>query len=103
MSTNARTGVLFLNTPMRAPLGADTLVHTRIMQHLDRSRFRPYVACSFGRTDDPTPTYRAVQAIPELEVVQPRVLVLAPTGKAVDGHWPASTMTRRNQCDNKDR
>ena len=32
LATAARTRVLFLNTPMRPPLGADTWVHTAIMQ-----------------------------------------------------------------------
>ena len=69
LAQQPRTGVLFLNTPMRPPLGADTWIHTRIMDHLDRTRFRPYVACAIGPADDPTPTYRAVRDIPELEVV----------------------------------
>ena len=69
LAQQPRTGVLFLNTPMRPPLGADTWIHTRIMDHLDRTRFRPYVACAIGSADEPTPTYRAVRDIPDLEVV----------------------------------
>jgi glycosyltransferase involved in cell wall biosynthesis len=69
LAQQPRTGVLFLNTPIRPPLGADTWIHTRIMDHLDRTRFRPYVACAIGSADEPTPTYRAVRDIPDLEVV----------------------------------
>jgi glycosyltransferase involved in cell wall biosynthesis len=61
--------VLFLNTPTRAPLGADTWIHTRLMRHLDRSTHEVFVACASGPAAAPTPTFRVVREIPDVEVV----------------------------------
>ena len=61
--------VLFLNTATLPPLGADTWIHAEIMRHLDRAAFEPIAACAFGTASEPTPTYEALRAIPELELV----------------------------------
>jgi glycosyltransferase involved in cell wall biosynthesis len=61
--------VLFLNTPTRAPLGADTWVHIQIMRTLDRTSHELHVACNRGPEHDRTPTFRLVRQISDLEVV----------------------------------
>lgn len=64
-----RTKVLFLNTATLPPLGADTWIHARIMERLDRSTHELVAACVFGADGAPTPTYAALREIPDLELV----------------------------------
>ena len=45
--------VLFLNTPTRPTLGADTWIHLQIMMGLDRSTHDVHVACVAATTDGP--------------------------------------------------
>jgi len=61
-----RTRVLFVNTPTRAPLGADTWVHAQIMRELDRSTTELWAACVTGGASAPTPTYLLLRQIPDL-------------------------------------
>jgi glycosyltransferase involved in cell wall biosynthesis len=63
-----KTRVLFLHSATRPPLGADTWIHTLIMRYLDRSRHEVHVACAPGRKGEPTPTFAAVRAIPDLHI-----------------------------------
>lgn len=61
--------VLFVNTPTAPPLGADTWIHVQILRHLDRATHELYAACARGRRDRPTPTYQALRAVPDLELM----------------------------------
>jgi glycosyltransferase involved in cell wall biosynthesis len=63
-----KTRVLFVNSPTRAPLGADTWIHALIMRYLDRARFEVHAACAAGRPGRPTPTHEALTAIPDLHL-----------------------------------
>ena len=65
-STNRKTGVLFVNSPVR--LGADTFIHTQILRALDRSRFDVHVACSAGTPEARTPAFEVLSAIPNLHL-----------------------------------
>jgi glycosyltransferase involved in cell wall biosynthesis len=64
-----RTGILFVNAPTLAPLGADTWIHIQIIRHLDRTRFDPVAACVTGTPDRPTPCYAALRAVSDVDVV----------------------------------
>lgn len=64
----ARLPVLFVNTPVAPPLGADTWVHAQIMRGLDRSTHELHARCARGPAEDPTPTYRAFQDIPDVHL-----------------------------------
>jgi glycosyltransferase involved in cell wall biosynthesis len=63
-----KTRVLFLHSATRPPLGADTWIHTLIMRYLDRSQHEVHVACAPGPSGEPTPTFAAVRAIPDLHI-----------------------------------
>ena len=63
-----RRTVLFVNTPTRPPLGADTWIHGRIMAALDREAYEPVSACVFGPTGARTPTYELLHRLPGLEL-----------------------------------
>lgn len=60
--------VLFVNTPHLPPLGADTWVHARIMEGLDRSTHELHAACAQGPANDPTPAWREFSAIPDIRL-----------------------------------
>lgn len=60
--------MLFVNSPTRPPLGADTWIHALIMRSLDRARFEVHAACAPGRPGQPTPTHEALTAIPDLHL-----------------------------------
>src|SRR4051794_24386819 len=64
-----RTGILFVNAPTLAPLGADTWIHAQIIRHIDRARFEPIAACVTGPPDHPTPCYEALRALTDVDVV----------------------------------
>src|SRR5260221_13480699 len=61
-----KTGVLFVNSPVR--LGADTFIHTHIRRALDQSRFDAHVACSARKPGDRTPAFEVLSTIPELHL-----------------------------------
>jgi glycosyltransferase involved in cell wall biosynthesis len=65
---DSKVRVLFIHTATRPPLGADTWIHALIIRHLDRARHEVHVACATGPEHDPTPTYKAMRDIPELEI-----------------------------------
>lgn len=60
--------VLYLNTPRQPPLGADTWIHARILEGLDRSTHELHAACSRGPADDPTPAWREISAVPDVRL-----------------------------------
>ena len=64
-----RTGILFVNGPTLAPLGADTWIHAQIIRHLDRTRFDPVAACVTGTPSQPTPCYELLRTLSDVEVV----------------------------------
>jgi glycosyltransferase involved in cell wall biosynthesis len=64
----ARTGLLFVHTPTKPPLGADTWVHAKIIEHLDRSHHNVHAACAPGTRGAPSPTMRCLSQIPDLDV-----------------------------------
>jgi glycosyltransferase involved in cell wall biosynthesis len=68
LDNHEKTGVLFVNTPTQAPLGADIWVHAQLMKQLDRSRYELYAACATGSLDAPTPTFALFRTIPDMEV-----------------------------------
>ena len=88
--------VLFVNTPTRAPLGADTWVHGQIMRSLDRTTHELHAACARGPVDAPTVTYQLLERIPDLRLVTVNLGVersrrsLASTVAAVLGTIPAA-------------
>lgn len=61
--------VLFVSTQREPPLGADTAVHLEIIGALDRSRVEVHAACVVGRRGRPTPTYRRLRSLPDVEIV----------------------------------
>lgn len=63
-----RTGVLFVTTATRPPLGADVSVHAEIMKNLDRQGFEVHTACAPGPAGAPTPTFDLLRAIPDLRI-----------------------------------
>lgn len=68
-TTDGRIAVLAVHTATLPPLGADTWVHAQILRHLDRRTHEVHVACVTGARGSPTPTYRALSEIPELDVI----------------------------------
>ena len=62
------TGVLFVQTKIEPPLGADTWIHAQILRDLDRSSFDVYAACAAGTAGAPTPTYQVLSSIPGLSI-----------------------------------
>jgi glycosyltransferase involved in cell wall biosynthesis len=58
-----KTRVLFVNTPTRRPMGADTWVHTQIIGRLDRATHELHVALAPGRPGQRTPTFEALQGV----------------------------------------
>ena len=67
-SEASRIGVLFVHTATQPPLGADTWVQSQIIAGLDKTRVDVHVACAFGPPAAPTPTFRAVQGIPDVHL-----------------------------------
>jgi glycosyltransferase involved in cell wall biosynthesis len=65
---SSKLRVLFIHTATRPPLGADTWIHSLIIRHLDRTEHEVHVACAIGTPDAPTPTFKALQDIPELSI-----------------------------------
>jgi glycosyltransferase involved in cell wall biosynthesis len=65
----SRTGVLFVNTATRPPLGADVAVQAQVMATLDRTAHDVHTACATGRPSAPTPTFQRLRAIPDLQIV----------------------------------
>ncbi|MEP7048803.1 MAG: glycosyltransferase family 4 protein [Pseudomonadota bacterium] len=65
---DSKARVLFIHTATRPPLGADTWIHALIIRHLDRATHEVHVACATGPAGDPTPTFKAMRDIPELEI-----------------------------------
>jgi len=61
--------VLFVHTPTRPPLGADTWVHLQIARRLDRTEFEVHVACVPATADGPTPTYERLAEIDDVSIV----------------------------------
>jgi glycosyltransferase involved in cell wall biosynthesis len=64
-----KVGVLFVHSATRPPLGADTRVQSQIIGGLDKSRVDVHVACAFGSSDAPTPTFATVRSIPNICLV----------------------------------
>jgi glycosyltransferase involved in cell wall biosynthesis len=56
--------VLFVNTPMCRPMGADTWIHTQIISHLDRDTHELHVALATGPPEQHSPTYEALRDVP---------------------------------------
>ena len=50
------TNVLFVNTPTRPPLGADTFIQLQSARALDRGRHRVHIACAPGQPGPHNPT-----------------------------------------------
>jgi glycosyltransferase involved in cell wall biosynthesis len=65
-SQGRRTGVLFISSAEEP--GADTFIHTLIMQSLDRAEFDVHVAFSAGPPDAPTPAFTILKGIPDLHL-----------------------------------
>jgi glycosyltransferase involved in cell wall biosynthesis len=65
-----KTPVLFVHTPLRPPLGADTWVHSQIARHLDRTSHDLHAACARGAGESASPTWRAFSGIPDLKLKQ---------------------------------
>jgi glycosyltransferase involved in cell wall biosynthesis len=65
-SQERRIGVLFISSAEEP--GADTFIHTLIMQYLDRSQFDVHVACSSGGPDAPSRAFEILQGIPNLQL-----------------------------------
>ena len=61
--------VLYVHTATLPPLGADTWIHLQIIRHIDRSSHEVHVACRKFVDGTPTPTYDALQAIDDVDVV----------------------------------
>jgi glycosyltransferase involved in cell wall biosynthesis len=64
----ATVNVLFLNTPVQPPLGADTWVHAQIIRALDRRDHRVHAACAVGPPGSPTPAFEALRDIDGLAI-----------------------------------
>jgi glycosyltransferase involved in cell wall biosynthesis len=65
----SRTGVLFVNTSMRPPLGADIAVQAQVVATLDRTAHDVYTACATGHRSAPTPTFQRMRGVPDLQIV----------------------------------
>ena len=65
-----RLGVLFLHTATTAPLGADTWVQAQIVRGIDKATHSVHVACAFGPTGRPTPTYLVMKNIDGVQLVR---------------------------------
>lgn len=59
---------MFVNTPTRPPLGADTWIHTQIMRTLDRSTHEVYAACAKGTPGASAPAYDVLRRIPDVRL-----------------------------------
>lgn len=62
----AKTGVLFLSSPVRP--GADTFIHALLMRHLDRTRFEVHAACTHRVRGIPSESFELLSAIPDLRL-----------------------------------
>ena len=61
-----KTGVLFIQS--QEGYGADSVVHTHLMRHLDRDRFTVHVACTAGSDPEPPESLIRLQAEPGIHV-----------------------------------
>lgn len=108
----AKLRVLYVNTPRLPPLGADTWVHTKIFQALDRTTHELHAACTRGPAHDPTPTWLALRALPEVHLRsvdlgpelsgstgRAKVRALAGTVPAVAGLLSLAWYVRRHRID----
>lgn len=77
--------VLAVHTATQQPLGADTWVHARILESLDRETHTLHVACVRSRKGEPTPTYRELSPIEGLSFLY---VNLGPERAYVEG-WRA--------------
>lgn len=68
-ASTARVGVLFLHGATQPPLGADTWVQSQVVSGLDKSRVDVHVACAFGPTNAPTPTFEVMRPIADIHLV----------------------------------
>jgi len=59
-----KINVLFMQS--QHYFGSDSMIHSLIMRHLDRSRVSVHVACNVGSMDDKSPSFRALEAIPDV-------------------------------------
>lgn len=57
-----KVGVLFLQS--KEAFGADALIHSHLMRHLDRERFEVHVGCTAGSEGERPPSWRNLQGIP---------------------------------------
>jgi len=83
-----RTGVLFLTTETRPPLGADAWLHVQLIRTLDRATHDVHVACVTGPEDEPTPTFRALAGVRDVELV-PVHLGERPASRSARDLWQA--------------
>jgi glycosyltransferase involved in cell wall biosynthesis len=60
---------LFVNTPIAAPLGADTWVHLQVARDVPRSDVEPYLACVKSDGTTLTATYQAAAQMADLHIV----------------------------------
>jgi glycosyltransferase involved in cell wall biosynthesis len=67
MQTVRRINVLFMQT--QTYFGADSMIHSLIMGHLDRSRVTVHVACNEGTPSIPSPALKVLLGIPNLHVL----------------------------------
>ncbi len=58
--------VLFMQS--QSYFGSDSMIHSLIMQHLNRSRVNVHVACNRGKGSEKSPALRALEQIPNLHV-----------------------------------
>jgi glycosyltransferase involved in cell wall biosynthesis len=111
-AANAKVGVLFVGSAILPPLGADTQIHVRILEELDRSTHELHAACVRCSGGAPTPTYEALRRIPDLRLVfvnlGPELCVRTRWGKvrgliatlpAVGSIARLARYTRRNRID----
>jgi glycosyltransferase involved in cell wall biosynthesis len=66
---DGRLALLLVNTPTMPPIGADTWIHAKVIQYLDRDRFDVHVALDPGTPDTPTPFFKEVGATPDTTLV----------------------------------
>ena len=61
-----KISVLFMQS--QSYFGSDSMIHSLIMRHLDRSRVDVHVACNEGDGQNKSPALKALEAIPDLHV-----------------------------------
>lgn len=67
-----KLGVLFIQS--QEGYGADSVVHTHLMRHLDRERFSVHVACTGGSGPEPPDSLVKLQAEPDIHLRLTRFL-----------------------------